>query len=61
MKIQIMVVWVLMLCSDVAGYHHFVGPYCLCFQGVILPLHVMICLKLHHTSAAGTYPIEVHV
>jgi hypothetical protein len=33
MKIQIVVFWVMILCSDVVGYQHFGGPRCIHFQG----------------------------
>jgi len=33
MNIQVAVFWIVTLCSDVAGYQHFIGPCCLHIQG----------------------------
>jgi hypothetical protein len=32
---QVMVFWVMTLCSDVVGYQCFSGPCCLCLQGEV--------------------------
>jgi len=32
-KIEIAVIWVMMLCSDVISYQHFGGPWCLHLEG----------------------------
>jgi len=37
MKIQVVVCWVVSLCSDVVGYQHFGGPCQLHLQGGNLP------------------------
>jgi len=42
MKIQVMVSWVLTLCSDVVGYQCFRGPCCFHLQG-----------EVNHTGKGG--------
>jgi len=52
MKMQVMVFWIMMLYSDVIGYHCFRGPCCLHLQG-----EVLICtLKM---EAAWSYKTMV--
>jgi len=45
-KINIMVLWVITLCSDVIGYQHFEGLCCLCLHSDtgILPHHYIVSL-----------------
>jgi len=44
--IQVMVVWVVMLCSDVVGYQYVRGPCC---------LHLHFILKMEMVKSSGTF------
>jgi hypothetical protein len=54
MKIQVVIFWVVTLCSDVVRYHQVGGPSCLHFQGDEICMVLQNITSLHHVVTQKT-------